>query len=70
MVWKDGSELFEFADVEVADPTGAGDAFVAGLIAALRDGAGPRQAGRRAAAAATATVQHLGGCPYLTGLVA
>lgn len=68
LTWRGGSELFEFADVEVVDPTGAGDAFVAGLVAALRDGAAPREAGRRAAAAAGATVQRLGGRPDLTGL--
>jgi ribokinase len=68
LVWDRDRELFEFADVEVVDPTGAGDAFVAGLIAALRDGAEPRQAGRRAAAAASSTVQRLGGRPDLTCL--
>ncbi|OBK53972.1 PfkB family carbohydrate kinase [Mycobacterium sp. 1081908.1] len=68
LVWQGERELFEFADVEVVDPTGAGDAFVAGLIAALRDGAGPSQAGGRAAAAASSTVQRLGGRPDLTGL--
>jgi ribokinase len=68
LVWPDDSEVFEFADVEVVDPTGAGDAFVAGLIAALRDGAAPREAGRRASAAASATVQRLGGRPDLTAL--
>lgn len=65
LVWDGDSQLFEFADVEVVDPTGAGDAFTAGLIAALRDGDGPREAGRRAAAAASATVQHIGGRPNL-----
>ncbi|OBG36816.1 ribokinase [Mycobacterium alsense] len=68
LVWQDGRALFEFSDVEVVDPTGAGDAFVAGLIAALREGADPRQAGGRAAAAASATVQRLGGRPDLTAL--
>jgi ribokinase len=68
VVWNGGIELFEFADVDVVDPTGAGDAFVAGLIAALRDGAGPRQAGVRAAAAASSTVQRLGGRPDLSSL--
>jgi ribokinase len=68
LVWQTGRELFEFADVKVVDPTGAGDAFVAGLIAALRDGAKPREAGRRASAAASSTVQRLGGRPDLTGL--
>jgi ribokinase len=66
--WHGGSELFEFSDVEVVDPTGAGDAFVAGLISALRDGASPPQAGRRASAGASATVQRLGGRPDLSEL--
>ncbi|MCV7380323.1 ribokinase [Mycobacterium alsense] len=68
VVWKNGSALFEFADAEVVDPTGAGDAFVAGLIAALRAGADPRRAGGLAAAAAGSTVQRLGGRPDLTAL--
>ncbi|WP_406813698.1 ribokinase [Mycobacterium sp. M23085] len=68
VAWRGGSEVFEFAKVKVIDPTGAGDAFVAGLIAALRDGATPREAGRRASSAAGATVQHLGGRPDLTAL--
>ncbi|WP_459973256.1 PfkB family carbohydrate kinase [Mycobacterium sp. MUNTM1] len=57
-----------YADVAVLDPTGAGDAFVAGLIAALRDGAAPRDAGRLASSAASAAVQRLGGRPDLAGL--
>ncbi|OMC07035.1 PfkB family carbohydrate kinase [Mycobacterium sp. SP-6446] len=65
LAWRGGSELFEFADVDVVDPTGAGDAFVAGLISALRDGAGPQHAGQQAAAAASSTVQRLGGRPSL-----
>jgi sugar/nucleoside kinase (ribokinase family) len=36
-------------EVQVVDTTGAGDAFDAGLIDALLDGAGPLQALRRAA---------------------
>jgi ribokinase len=70
VAWDGGSRLFEFADVDVVDPTGAGDAFVAGLIAALRDGAAPPEAGELAAAAASATVQRLGGRPDLTALKA
>lgn len=68
VAWRGGTEIFEFADVDVVDPTGAGDAFVAGLIAALRDGAAPRDAGRLASWAASATVQRLGGRPDLTAL--
>ncbi|BBZ42090.1 PfkB family carbohydrate kinase [Mycobacterium conspicuum] len=67
LVWGEDSQLFEFSAVQVVDPTGAGDAFTAGLIAALRDGDGPREAGRRAAAAASSTVQRLGGRPNLSG---
>jgi ribokinase len=68
VAWRGSSEVFEFADVEVVDPTGAGDAFVAGLIAALRAGAAPREAGRLASSAAGATVQRLGGRPDLSAL--
>jgi ribokinase len=68
VAWRGSSEVFEFADVEVVDPTGAGDAFVAGMIAALRAGAAPREAGRLASSAAGATVQRLGGRPDLSAL--
>ncbi|MGC5248497.1 PfkB family carbohydrate kinase [Gordonia sp. DT219] len=65
LVWRDGSELYPHADVPVQDTTGAGDAFVAGLNAALRTGADPRRAGQVASAAAASTTQHLGGRPTL-----
>jgi sugar/nucleoside kinase (ribokinase family) len=39
-----------------------------GLIAALRAGAAPREAGRLASSAAGATVQRLGGRPDLSAL--
>ncbi|MFK0193729.1 PfkB family carbohydrate kinase [Kitasatospora sp. NPDC090308] len=68
LVWPDGEHLFPLADVPVTDPTGAGDAFVAGLVAALRRGADPVTAGRLATATAAATVQRLGGRPDLSGL--
>jgi ribokinase len=68
LVWKDGRHLFGHADVPVVDRTGAGDAFMAGLIAATRAGADPVQAGRLATAAAGSTVQRLGGRPDLSGL--
>src|SRR5256885_13256807 len=48
-------------DIPVADTTGAGDAFVAGLITALAQDGGPQRAARLAAAAAGATVGHPGG---------
>jgi ribokinase len=41
---------------------------VAGLIAALRKGAPPPAAGELAVAAASSTVQRLGGRPDLTAL--
>ncbi|MEE6166870.1 MULTISPECIES: PfkB family carbohydrate kinase [unclassified Mycolicibacterium] len=68
LVWRGGSQLFPLSDAPVVDRTGAGDAFMAGLIAALRRDADPVQAGRLATAAATATVGHLGGRPQLDGL--
>jgi ribokinase len=68
LVRPDGSRLLEFADAPVQDRTGAGDAFVAGLITGLRRGEGPVGAGRLAAAAASSTVRHLGGRPDLRDL--
>ncbi|MBO0866514.1 MAG: bifunctional hydroxymethylpyrimidine kinase/phosphomethylpyrimidine kinase [Mycobacterium sp.] len=68
LVWHDGSRLFPLSEVPVLDPTGAGDAFVAGLIAGLRRGAHPERAGELAVAAASATVQRLGGRPDLKSL--
>ncbi|MEV6792880.1 PfkB family carbohydrate kinase [Streptomyces sp. NPDC051320] len=68
LVRPDGSHLLPLSDVPVVDPTGAGDAFTAGLITGLRDGADVISAGRLASAAASATVQRLGGRPDLSGL--
>jgi ribokinase len=53
-------------DTPVVDTTGAGDALVAGLVAALMRGQEPRQAARFAVAAAAATVGHPGGRPNLS----
>ena len=64
-VWRGGSRLFPLPKVSVIDPTGAGDAFVAGMIAALRRGEDASGAGELAVAAASATVQRLGGRPDL-----
>lgn len=64
VAWEDGSVLLPLAD-EVVDPTGGGDAFVAGLVAAPRAGAAPEAAARRAFAAAASTVARLGGRPGL-----
>lgn len=50
----------------VVDTTGAGDAMIAALIAALDTDGRPEHAARLAAAAAAATVGHPGGRPDLT----
>jgi len=68
LVWHGGSQLFPLSEVPVVDPTGAGDAFMAGLIAGLRLGAQAARAGEVAVAAASATVQRLGGRPDLKTL--
>ena len=68
VAWRGGSRFFPHSAADVVDPTGAGDAFTAGLIAGLERGAGPEEAGALAKAAATSTVQRLGGRPDLTEL--
>ena len=68
LVWPDGNHLYPLSDAPTVDRTGAGDAFVAGLITALRDGAAPVEAGDLATRAAAATVFHLGGRPDLANL--
>jgi ribokinase len=69
VAWEDGEELLPWPDVDVVDPTGAGDAFVAGLVTALRAGEPARGAGRLASRAAAATVSRLGGRPDLGTLL-
>jgi len=66
VAWADGCVFLPLPDIPVVDTTGAGDAFVAGLITALAKNAGPQRAARLAAAAAGATVGHPGGRPALT----
>ena len=44
----------------VVDPTGAGDAFIAGLVTGFRAGAAPEVAGRMASVAASFVVEHSG----------
>lgn len=68
-VWADGDVLLPLGDTEVVDTTGGGDAFVAGLTAALLRGESYAEAGRRATAASAATVGHPGGRPDLRGPV-
>ncbi len=70
VAWPGGHRLFAYGeDDDVVDRTGAGDAFVAGLVAALRRGDEPERAGRLAADAASSTVRRLGGRPELAHLV-
>jgi ribokinase len=68
VVWSSGSSFYPFGDDPVVDVTGAGDAFLAGLVTGLRHGESAQQAGERATAAAAATVGRLGGRPDITGL--
>lgn len=65
VAWRGGHEVLPLLDVPTVDPTGAGDAFVAGLALSLTLGLPPRHAGRRAAAAASLSVSRLGGRPAL-----
>jgi ribokinase len=68
LVWPGHSQLYPLAKTPTVVPTGAGDAFMAGLVAALRHGDRPVDAGKLATRAAGATVTHLGGRPDLTRL--
>ncbi|RLP91384.1 carbohydrate kinase [Micromonospora sp. BL4] len=63
--WGDGHLLVPLTDQTVVDTTGAGDALVAALTAALLRGDPPPAAARYAVAAAGATVGHPGGRPNL-----
>ncbi|MEV1288614.1 PfkB family carbohydrate kinase [Micromonospora sp. NPDC049679] len=64
-VWPDGHLLIPFTHTRIVDTTGAGDALIAGLTAALLRGERPERVARFAAAAASATVGHPGGRPDL-----
>jgi ribokinase len=64
--WTDGELLVPLLGDPVVDPTGAGDASVAGLAAALLGGAAPEQAAWTAAAAAGLAVTSPGGRPALS----
>ena len=65
VVWPDGEQLHRHHG-EALDATGAGDAFVAAVVAALLGGADPQAAGSAGAAAAATTVTRLGGRPALS----
>ena len=65
IVWPGGSVVLPLTGGPQVDTTGAGDAFIAALVAALARGARAADAGRQAVAAAGRTVAHLGGRPHL-----
>jgi len=65
IAWHGDDAFLRFADSRVVDVTGGGDAFLAGLVTGVRRGWSPERSGRLAAAAASATVQLLGGRPEL-----
>jgi len=66
IAWPDDSVFLPRPDTPVVDPTGAGEAFMAGLIAALAQDVDPQRAARVAVAAAATTLGHPGGRPNLT----
>ncbi len=63
--WADDDLLVPLLGEAPVDPTGAGDAYVAALAAALLGGAAPEDAAWVASAAAATTVAHAGGRPEL-----
>ena len=63
--WADGDVLVPPLGEQPVDPTGAGDAYVATLVATLLGGAPPEDAAWAASAAAGLTVAHAGGRPQL-----
>jgi ribokinase len=64
--WADGEVLVPLLADTVVDPTGAGDAFMAALIATLLGDGSPEEAAWAAAAAAALTVTRAGGRPALS----
>jgi ribokinase len=62
----DGTWFVPNVETEVVDTTGAGDALVATLTAALTRRRPFETAARLAVAAAAATTEHAGGRPHLT----
>jgi sugar/nucleoside kinase (ribokinase family) len=63
--WTDGTRQWAAPapDVTVVDPTGAGDAFNAGLLVAWLSGAGPQEALRAGCAAGASAVTRIGARP-------
>ncbi|WP_237558543.1 PfkB family carbohydrate kinase, partial [Cellulomonas carbonis] len=65
VAWDGGHVVMPLLPTDLVDPTGGGDAFVAGLTAALLEGADPATAGWWGSAAAASVVARLGGRPAL-----
>lgn len=65
VVWDGGHLVMPLLGGQPVDPTGGGDAFVAGVTAALLRGETPATAGWWGSAAASLTVTRLGGRPGL-----
>ncbi|MFC8190272.1 PfkB family carbohydrate kinase [Cellulomonas sp. NPDC057328] len=65
VAWDGGHVVLPLLDQEPVDVTGAGDAFLVGLVVALLDGRDPETAGWWGAVAAASTTQRLGGRPAL-----
>jgi ribokinase len=66
VTWADGELLLPLLGEDPVDPTGAGDAYVAALTAALLCGAEPTDAAWHASAAAALTIAYPGGRPDLS----
>ena len=58
--WDGGSKMISAPEIKVGNPTGAGDALLAGLIYAMEQGESLPQAGRFAVACGTAAAQGAG----------
>lgn len=66
LAWPEGHVVLPHLGSAPVDATGAGDAFVVGLVSALLEGHDVEIAGWWGAAAAALTVQHAGGQPDLS----
>jgi len=64
--WQGGERFLPHVEQRVVDPTGGGDAFIAGIVAGMLLGAEPGRIGEIASRAAGSTVQRLGGHPELS----